>query len=219
MVTVVVTSCGRISLLKRTIESFNMFNTYPITEFIIVDDSGNQEVHEELRALFTDCMLILYPKNRGLIQCIDDAYSWIKTPYIFHMEDDWEFIHSGFIEKSIVILDNVAEIMQVWIRGYNNPNGHPIDTEVFNVNGVEYRLVCAVPHHDPAWHGFTFNPGLRRLSDYLLLAPFVNVGDHPGIGQRECNIGEAFYQLGFRAAAIGEECCVHIGGQSRTYVV
>jgi len=219
MVSVVITSCGRLDLLKITIDSFNAFNGYPITEFIIVDDSGRKEVHDRLMTMYPDYTLILNPENRGLIQCIDDAYSRVKTRYIFHMEDDWQFIHGGFIEKSIAILDKDPLILQVWVRGYNNPNGHPVEMETHFIGDVQFRYLSVSPPHDPAWHGFSFNPGLRRLSDYLLLAPFVNIGDHPGIGQRECNIGEAFYQLGYKAVTIEDECCIHIGGQNRTYIL
>ena len=219
MVSVVITSCGRLDLLKTTVDSFNEFNDHPITEFIIVDDSGDKRVHERLRWLFQGFTLILEPENRGLIQCIDDAYSRVTTPYIFHMEDDWQFINGGFIKKSLDILQSEEKIMQVWIRGYNNPNGHPIDPETYHAGDTEFRYVSTTPPHDPAWHGFTFNPGLRRVSDYKLLAPFVDVGDHPGIGQRECNIGEAFFKLGFRSATIEDECCVHIGGYERTYIL
>lgn len=219
MVTVVITSCGRIDLLKKTINSFNKFNKYTISEFIIIDDSGNADVHRIISNLYSGYTLILNPTNRGLIECIDDAYSRVMTPYIFHCEDDWEFINGGFIEKSVVILDNNPHIMQIWIRGYNNPNGHPIEPKIFNINGVEYRLVASTVPHDPAWHGFTFNPGLRRKSDYLRIAPFINIGDHPGIGQRECNIGQEFFKLGYISATIKDECCRHIGGHQRTYVL
>ena len=219
MITVVITSCDRLDLLKITVDSFNKFNTYPIKEFIIVDDSGNVDTHQTLKEMYPDYTLILEPQNRGLIQCVDDAYSRVKTPYIFHMEDDWEFIHAGFMEKSVVILENNPDIMQVWIRGYDNPNGHPIEPQVFHADRVEYRLVTTEVPHDPAWHGFSFNPGLRRLSDYNQLSPFANISNNYGIGQHECYIGQAFYKLGYRAAAIGEECCIHIGEQSRTYKI
>ena len=37
-VTVVITSCGRLDLLDKTLSSFMEFNTYPIEKFIIIDD-------------------------------------------------------------------------------------------------------------------------------------------------------------------------------------
>jgi hypothetical protein len=33
----------------------------------------------------------------GQVNAIDKAYSYIKTPYIFHSEDDWEYLHEGFV--------------------------------------------------------------------------------------------------------------------------
>jgi hypothetical protein len=38
-VTLVITSCNRIDLLKKTIASFERFNTYPIKKAIIIEDS------------------------------------------------------------------------------------------------------------------------------------------------------------------------------------
>jgi hypothetical protein len=39
-VTLFITSCGRPHLLKRTIESFVKFNSYPMKEVILCEDSG-----------------------------------------------------------------------------------------------------------------------------------------------------------------------------------
>jgi hypothetical protein len=39
-VTLFITSCGRPDLLKITLESFIKYNTYPIKEAIICEDSG-----------------------------------------------------------------------------------------------------------------------------------------------------------------------------------
>jgi glycosyltransferase involved in cell wall biosynthesis len=47
-VTVVMTSYNRLELLKKTVASFFLMNTYPIEEFIIVEDSCNKEMHKEM---------------------------------------------------------------------------------------------------------------------------------------------------------------------------
>ncbi|AHD17307.1 hypothetical protein C163_24070 [Pseudomonas sp. FGI182] len=44
-VTLVVTSCGRFDLLKDTLESFDRYNTAPIREVFITEDSGDDAVH------------------------------------------------------------------------------------------------------------------------------------------------------------------------------
>jgi hypothetical protein len=36
-------------------------------------------------------------KKVGQIKAIDMVYMWVETPYIFHFEDDWEFLAKGFI--------------------------------------------------------------------------------------------------------------------------
>jgi GT2 family glycosyltransferase len=123
MITVVVTTCGRIELLKRTLESFSKFNTAPISEYILVDDSGNKDIHNEIRNLYPNYTLILNPVNRGQSACIDDAYSLVKTPYIFHTEGDWEYYREGFMEKSLAILEGNEKIIQVWLlKPSTDPN-------------------------------------------------------------------------------------------------
>ena len=59
MITLVITACGRLDLLKRTIDSFNKYNNYPIYKRIIVDDSGDEKVHEELKKNYQGYHLIL----------------------------------------------------------------------------------------------------------------------------------------------------------------
>lgn len=43
-VTLVITACGRPHLLKRTLESFMKYNTYPIIEGFIIEDSGQPNI-------------------------------------------------------------------------------------------------------------------------------------------------------------------------------
>ena len=100
-VTVVITSCNRIDLLKKTIESFLDYNTYPIHEFIIVEDSGIKSVNSDLIKTYPDFNWINSGVNEGQILSIDKAYSRVKTKYIFHLEDDWETYKDGFIKDSI----------------------------------------------------------------------------------------------------------------------
>ena len=47
-VSLVVTSCGRFDLLERTLDSFFKYNTYPIKEVIITEDSTEGKKLEKL---------------------------------------------------------------------------------------------------------------------------------------------------------------------------
>lgn len=200
-------------MLEMTLKSFSLMNDYPITEYIIVDDSGDARVHEEIKRLYHDYTLILEPNNRGQVICIDDAYSRIKTKYIFHCEDDWKFIKPHFIEDSLIILESDPMIMQVWL---NNINNHPI-TEKRIVDNLEYGIA----DWNKGTFGMSWNPGLRRLNDYKKIAPFIkwaNPPDQPNIPLHyliatsvEWYAGEEFVKMGYRTAVLNDIYCEHIG--------
>lgn len=205
MVSVVLTSCGRLDLLKRTVESFMAFNTYPITEYIMVDDSANKAVHDEIRRLYPDWTLVLEDRHLGQSACIDAAYDRVRTKYIFHMEDDWEFFKGGFIEPSIKILEHDPGILQVWVLWGNK---HTIEPPVFKADDVEYRLLGSMG----MWHGFSWNPGLRRKSDWLRIAPFASFVPTKGHWLlTEGRIGQKYHELGYRVAILNDEYSRHIG--------
>lgn len=203
-ITVVITSCGRLELLKGTIDSFRNMNTYPIHEFILVDDSGDPQVHEELRKKYADFTLIL-ESHRGQVQCIDDAYSRVSTPFLFHGEDDWCFTKEGFMEKSLKILQREPKIMLVWL---NDPH-LPIEEEIFHADDVEYRLVGSDAQN--VWSGMTWNPHLQRMSEYELVKPYTQFLEGENSAVAECRAGIKLRELGFRAAKLNDDYCFHTG--------
>ena len=155
-------------LLEKTLISFFKFNSYPIEETIIIDDSGGQFDRKRIsRHIPGKCKFIINKKNIGQIKSIDKIYKKVTTPYIFHCEDDWEFYQKGFIEESLIILKNNPHILNVWLRAHHDTNGHPIS------KSKNLSLKLMKKKYKGIWSGFTFNPGLRRMSDYKLLAPFA----------------------------------------------
>jgi hypothetical protein len=175
-ITLVVTSCGRYDLLAQTLESFYKFNTYPIKEVIVTED-WNQE---------------------SQVKSLDRAYARVKTPYIFACEDDWQFYKSGFIEESLEILEKYPKILQVWLREHNDTNGHPIvklpqfDCETMKINWG-------------FWSGFSWNPGLRRLSDYQAIG-----SSYSKFGQEHL-VSKAYADMGYHAAITPFGYVRHIG--------
>jgi hypothetical protein len=216
-VTLVITSCGRSDLLARTLKSFWAFNTYPISETIIAEDSGLSL--DGFRASVSDAASTLFPhgvtwlsnkRRRGQIFSIDRAYEKVSTPFIFHCEDDWEFFKSGFVEASLSILRRHPEILQVWIRAHDDTNGHPVE----RLSQYDFDTAC-VDHQSPyeTYHGFSFNPGLRRLSDYKRLGTY---GAHAGYrldggGRAEALIGRIYRDMGYRSAILADGYARHLG--------
>jgi hypothetical protein len=206
-VTVVLTSCGRPDLLARTLDSFLKYNTYPIREFIVIEDGeAASTLAGAERYRQHNFQWLCTGKRVGQIPTIDVAYHLVATPYIFHCEDDWEFSAPGFIEKSLSVLEQNADVLQVWIRGLNDTNGHPImDRPVF-ADGVPFRLMQ--PGYRAGewgtWHGFSFNPGLRRRRDYLLIGSY---GRLDPLRQKKCweierEVSEFYVKHGFLAAIL-----------------
>jgi GT2 family glycosyltransferase len=202
-VTLVITSCGRLDLLKETIISFFKFNTYPIEECIVVEDSGKDLDLSFLNLIVpTKLKILINEKNIGQIDSIDRAYSEVTTPYIFHCEDDWEFYKLGFIEKSFKILKADSTVSNVWLRSHADTMGHPIDNTLIKKDNIEYFYMTT--NYKGKWHGFSLNPGLRRMSDYLKFKPYakldVLVRKKKTMILGEVDLSIHYFQQGYKGA-------------------
>lgn len=204
-VSLVITSCGRLDLLERTIASFEAHNTYPVARSILIEDSNDRDVYARVEQNFGhlfDRILYNDPKL-GQIASIDKAYAEVDTPYIFHCEDDWAFFRSGFIEDSLAVLAEDEHIITVWLRDLWDTNRHRIERPIRHTrSGVMFRDVAV--EDDKQWHGFTFNPGLRRLADYERVKPFADIG-------HEYEINVRYWELGYYAAILEQGATEHLG--------
>ena len=184
-VSVALISCGRRELLEKTIDSFSTFNTYPIEKFIIIDDSQNSNFLNEVEMsslknnnLIKELVLINDGINKNQYYRIDEAYNNIETEYLFHSEDDWEFLEPDFIKNSLNILRDNRNIFLVNLYGYEQyattkyTNMMKLHDTEYECGESKFKLVDKFSNN--LWHGFTLNPSLRRLSDYKKLAPYSN---------------------------------------------
>jgi glycosyltransferase involved in cell wall biosynthesis len=152
-VSVVITACGRPDLLKRTIETFLEFNKYPIAKWIISEDSGSLTVNREIMEAYPDFTWLHVTERQGQIKSVDAAYALVETPYVFHLEDDWETYCGGFIEESLAILKNTPNVSAVMVREHTD--------RVYAMSDTPPYLKCW-----GQWGHFSMNPGLRRMEDY-----------------------------------------------------
>ena len=200
-ITFVLTSCGRFDLLADTISSFLAFNTAPIARYVIVEDSGDASVRDVLAAFDVNLELILNDPSQGQMKSIDRAYADVRTPYIFHCEDDWRFFRSGFVEESLLLLENVQDISAVICR---REGQNPVHDKL--VHSARERRVCEVEFRQPApdadelWGGYSFNPGLRRLADYHRIGSFAAQG-------HEIEASQWFKRAGMSIAVLDHPAC------------
>lgn len=182
-VTVVVTSCRRFDLLEKTLKSFVEYNDYPVAEIIVIEDSDDGRVHDVCASIVgVPCRVILNGQNIGQIRSIDKAYSEVNSRYIFHMEDDWVFSRTGVIASLVRIMEHETNALLALARCADDMPRYVRSLRNRSFDGVDYKIVFPELHH--LWHTFTFNPGLKRLSDYKLLSGgYQAIGDEAAISR------------------------------------
>lgn len=197
-ITVTITTCNRLDLLERTISSFLLHNTYPVAEYLMTDDSGDPGVAAELDRRYGDRFKIFHNSPKvGLSKSLDILFGAASNEYIFHLEDDWFFERSGFIEDSLDIMINRPDIHQVWVR-------HTSDTpHKHNEDG-------SLPLWQN-WNGYSWNPGLRRKSDYLRMFP-----DGLHIYGEEFDCMQHSKNFDYKVISLINTSCYHIGYNRHT---
>ena len=202
-VTCILTSCGRWDLLKVTLDSFFKYNTYPIKDFYIYEDSP-QQIPRDL----IDAYPIVWRGTGtriGQIKALDYLWAEVKTPYAFTMEDDWEFTRPGFIEDSMKVLESDPTILMTWLAPVEPNNVHPIEW-----GNSDYGVFKTQPL---LWSGTRFNPALKRKKDYDLIGSY---GAHTTFEahrpwRAEADIAKVYWRHGFKGAILPQSYIKHIG--------
>ena len=209
-VTAVITSCGRFDLLEETLDSFFEFNTYPIKKIIITEDSTEGKKLEKLISKYKDkkqnFQLIVNKTRLGQLKSIDKAYREIDTKYIFHCEDDWKFLKSGFIEKSMKLLKEDPDLLTVGLRSKKDfKEGFFKKEEYVSGEGEKFYEV-----KDEI---FTYNPGLRRKSDHDLF------GSHEKLKDKlyEIELSKFYKERNYRTIYFKEKYVEHIGDKRHVH--
>jgi len=203
-ISVVITSCNRFDLLDKTLESFFKFNTYPLNQIIIIEDSSKDLKIKMLIEKYRQHNITLIVNNDriGQMSSINKAYSHVNSDYIFHCEDDWEFFEYGFIEKSLNILLLNKKILSVWLRDISEYNNIKFSEEVFVCEGCNYKLV-----YDEI---LSFNPSLKRCKDTKLITDFTKFKQ-----TIEKGISNFYLQKKFVSAILLQPHVKHLGYHRR----
>ena len=194
-VTVCITSCGRLDLLAHTLASFRAFNTGG--RYLINDDSGNDEVVARLRADYPFATVLAASHRLGLMGSIDRLYGQVETPYIFHLEDDWDIFGPVDWESAIAVLAAQPKTSQVCVRSSEEMKPrYKRMARTFEVAGRTYREVPLTAH--PEFHGWSSNPGLIRKALYDEFAPFAGTRHD----QMSARIKRAGYLMAYQLPGI-----------------
>lgn len=166
-ITVVVTSCGRWDTLCLTLMTFLATNTLPVKRIVVAEDSGMPWMADRIREYFPDVELLYDGTRRGHLARIQQLWNTVDTLYTFHMEDDWCFRKSFYLETSKRVLEHDSTILNVWLRDITDTNTQPIGSSWYSTRGgvVYWVLPEHVDDKGRKWYGFTWNPTLYRTND------------------------------------------------------
>ena len=207
-VSLVITSCGRFDLLERTLDSFFKYNTYPIKEVIITEDSTEGKKLEKLVSKYKDqnFKLIVNETRIGQIKSIDKAYKEVNTEYVFHCEDDWEFLKEGFIEKSMKLLKEDPKLLTVGLRSKKD-----FKEDFFKKE--DYISKDGERFYEVNEEIYTYNPGLRRKSDNDLF------GSHEKLKDKlyEIELSKFYKDRNYRTIYFKEKYVEHIGDKRHVH--
>jgi len=221
LITMCVTACGRHDLLQKTLDSFFKLATGHELRVLVSEDMGTPDQCEGLIARYGPRITVFRNEPRlGQVGAIDMLYARVQTPYVFHCEDDWLFENNAhFLEESIDVLEYDQLVHQVWLREHNGKScvGHPLGDVSKTPKAAQYRRVEL---RGDGWCGFSWNPGLRRMTDYRRMFPdgfsaFKRhrdpAGPYENSGEVERRCSVHAQRLGYRAAILEHPTCRHIG--------
>lgn len=131
-ITVTTTSCKRLNLLKKTINSFIECceDLHMIKEWIVIDDNSDENDRNEMKELYPFIKFIYKNVNeKGHIKSMNILKSIVKTKYIFNLEDDWEFLYKDkYLTKCTEIINIKPEYGQCLINKNYGEGGSCFET-------------------------------------------------------------------------------------------
>ena len=228
LVTITITSCKRLDLFMQTINSFvNCCKDIElIDEWFCVDDNSSEKDRNEMRALYP--FINFYFKTqaeKGHPQSMNIIKEHVKTPYIFHMEDDWRFFNCRrYITECLEVLGQDEKIGQCLInKNYAETGNDNIKGGFFKTtpSGLRYYIHEYCPtqpelekfrekygncSHCSYWPHFSFRPSLLRTSILRELGQFNETVSH-----FEMEYSHRYIQKGYISAFLESIYCMHTG--------
>jgi len=157
------------------LSSFVKYNTYPIKKVILCEDSGIQNIADFAGSILPYDLTLCYNETRiGQMKTIEKYTPLIETPYVFHLEDDYEFFDSGFIELSLKILQSDPKISQVLLEDMQHRYHHdlsyvhPLCNRILTNNPQQHNA----NNGDGALYCFSWRPSLKKTEMQRLRMPY-----------------------------------------------
>jgi len=222
-ITLTVTTCRRLELFVRTMDSFLVACTdiERVGRFVCIDDGSSPADRAVMRQRYPFFEFILKTEvERGHARSMNLLRETVRSKYWLHLEDDFQFFEPrAFIGEACAILQQEPEVAQVLFN-----RGYAEDTQDRNVDAGELRHLPNgtrfwrhVYEREPKaarpgrrslafWPHFSLRPSLMRTKSVLDIGPF---DESPIHFERE--FGERYLRRGNHSAFLDTICSRHIG--------
>lgn len=229
LVTFTITSCKRFDLFEKTMNSFLHCckDIDKIDTWFCVDDNSSEEDRVKMKELYP--FFNFYWKTeeeKGHPRSMNIIRDFVKTEFVFHMEDDWKFFEKRtYISDCMSVLSENSSYGQCLI----NRNYAETHNDIFIVggefkvakNGTRYfiheyastkekmdefnkkygnRMNCAY------WSHFSFRPSLFRRKILTILGPYNESAHH-----FEMDYSKKYASIGLKSTFLEGIYCLHIG--------
>ncbi len=230
-VTLTITSCKRLALFEKTVDSFLncCLDLEAVSRFVCIDDNSDAADCERMRSRYPLFEFVFkHEDERGHAKSMNRLRDMVDTPYWLHLEDDWHFfVTTAYIARARQVLEAREDVAQVL---FNRNYAETLDDREL-VGGVVRRLRTSasryveheyLPEHDERerffrrnrpgalsnvwWPHFSLRPSLMRTDAMLSVGPFDDASGH-----FEFEFAQRYTQTGLKSAFIDAITCMHIG--------
>lgn len=237
-ITIVMTTCKRYDLFTRTVISILKYvRDLPqyLYDWIVIDDNSDQDMKHKMKQDFPFIHFIYKDESmKGHPKSLNMIWDLVKTPYLFNIEDDWEFFfEDNYITKMLNIFQysnnnhigqvlvniNYSEDMTSYktVKGaslhhYNNHNGQHIPFWIHNyyTGEVLQQKTNEIGPNSLYWPHFSCRVGLSKMDILRKVGTFNEQASH-----FEMEYAQRYNSLGYKTAFLNGTFCLHIG--RRTY--
>lgn len=201
-ITLTLTIGRRPDLLAQTLDS--LLSKVNFSQIVAINDFSDDATNQVFRKICSNGQLISLGSPLGHHAAIDRLYRDLRTPYVFHCEDDWQFETKPDLQSAITLLSTDQKISSVCFRQIEDFGLQPDVLEnlpTVRSGTIEYKRLDRL--HEQ-WHGYTFNPHLITLNALTNIGAFSKF-------KKERHISRFLRQQGLHVAYLHPGSCRHIG--------
>lgn len=231
LVTYTVTTCKRFDLFQKTINSFINCCTdiLQIDKWICVDDNSSAEDRKKMETLYPFFQFVWKTaEQKGHPESMNIIIDMVKSPFVLHMEDDWQFFEKKeYIKPALEILQEDKTLGQVCFnRNYaevlkdrESPGGllrwtkdnhiRYLIHEHYHPDSQEYKDFGTRHNNRPSscyWPHYSLRPSVINTKVFKDVGRYNTNTTH-----FEMEYSHRYFALNYKTAFYDAISCLHIG--------